>query len=426
MNLMLNNYEKVLIKLYGSDQNTITYQISRYNKLEKMYIKYFGEDDMHYFSAPGRVEIGGNHTDHNNGRVLTAAINLDVIALAAPTRDDIVTIYSDGYHKPFIVDLKDKKVNNNERGTTNALIRGVAARMDDLGDTIGGFNAVIKSDVPLGLGISSSAAIEVLLGCIYNNLHNASARASETIAQIGQFAENVYFGKPCGLMDQIASAVGGIISIDFENPSIPLITKIDSTFSKFDYSLLLVDTGDNHADLTDDYAAIPNEMKMVAEMMNGEVCRDIEKDLFIEHIPELRKKLGDRAILRALHFLDENERVKQQVLALELRDFEKFISFVKESGDSSFKWLQNIYTTQDVKSQSVSLALALTEQYLHQIKAGACRIHGGGFAGTILVLIPRTYVDEYKTVMQPIFGKQCVISLEIRQLGTVYLNKLIK
>ena len=426
MSLHLKNHEQIFYKLYGGDSKILQYQISRYIKLEKMFNKYFGENEIHYFSAPGRVEIGGNHTDHNNGRVLAAAINLDVIAIAAPTRDDIVTIYSEGYSKPFIVDLKDKMFNNNEKGTTNALIRGIAARMDDLGDTIGGFNAVITSDIPMGSGISSSAAIEVLIGCIYNNLHNAGARASESIAQIGQFAENVYFGKPCGLMDQIASAVGGIISIDFENPSIPLIKKIDSSFSKFDYNLLLVDTGDNHADLTDDYAAIPDEMKMVAEAMHGEVCRDIEKDLLIEHIPELRKKLGDRAILRALHFLDENERVRQQVLALELRDFEKFISFVKESGDSSFKWLQNIYTMQDTKSQSVTLALALTEQYLGKIKAGACRIHGGGFAGTILVLIPKAYVDEYKTIMQPVFGEQCVLPLEIRQFGTVYLNKLIR
>ena len=391
-----------------------------------MFIKYFGEQDMHYFSAPGRVEIGGNHTDHNNGRVLAAAINLDSIAIAAPTQDDIVTIYSDAYSKPFIVDLKNKKVNSNERGTTNALIRGIAARMDDLGDTVGGFNAVITSDVRVGSGISSSASIEVLIGCIYNNLHNGGARATEMIAQIGQFAENVYFGKPCGLMDQIACAVGGIISIDFEDPAIPLIKKIDSLFSKFDYSLLLVDTGDDHADLTADYAAIPDEMRLVAESMGEEVCRDVDKDKLIEQIPRLRKELSDRAILRALHFLDENERVKKQVLSLEMRDFEKFLQYVKESGESSFKWLQNIYTTQDSRSQSVSLALALTEQYLEKIKAGACRIHGGGFAGTIFVLMPIESVDEYMAIMQPVFGENCVKQLNIRQLGTIYLNKLIK
>ena len=333
MSLILKNYEEILSKLYGSNKQTLKYQILRYSKLEKMFIKYFGEQDMHYFSAPGRVEIGGNHTDHNNGRVLAAAINLDSIAIAAPTQDDIVTIYSDAYSKPLIVDLKNKKVNSNERGTTNALIRGIAARMDDLGDTVGGFNAVITSDVRVGSGISSSASIEVLIGCIYNNLHNGGARATEMIAQIGQFAENVYFGKPCGLMDQIACAVGGIISIDFEDPAIPLIKKIDSLFSKFDYSLLLVDTGDDHADLTADYAAIPDEMRLVAESMGEEVCRDVDKDKLIEQIPRLRKELSDRAILRALHFLDENERVKKQVLSLEMRDFEKFLQYVKESGE---------------------------------------------------------------------------------------------
>ncbi|MEJ2545430.1 MAG: galactokinase family protein [Calditrichaceae bacterium] len=391
-----------------------------------MFIKYFGEQEMHYFSAPGRVEIGGNHTDHNNGRVLAAAINLDTIAIASPTQDDIVTLYSDGYNKPFIVDLKDKKVNTQEIGTTSALIRGIAARMDDLGDTVGGFKAVVTSDVPMGSGISSSASIELLLGCIYNALHNGGARALEMLAQIGQFAENVYFGKPCGLMDQTACAVGGIISIDFENPAIPIIKKIDSSFSQYNYSLLLVNTGDSHADLTSDYAAIPDEMKSVAEAMNQEVCRDINKDQLIEKIPELRNNLGDRAVLRALHFLDENERVLKQVLALEMRDFDRFMSYVHDSGESSFKWLQNIYNMKDSRSQSVTLALALTEQFISKIMKGVCRIHEGGFAGTIFVLIPTEYVYEYKNLMQPVFGNKCVMQLQIRQAGTIYINKLFK
>ena len=426
MSLCLKNYEQIFSKLYGSDKQKIKYQISRYGKLEKMFIKYFGEQEMHYFSAPGRVEIGGNHTDHNHGRVLAAAINLDTIAIASPTQNDIVTLYSDGYSKPFIVDLKYKNVNNKETGTTNALIRGIAARMDDLGDTIGGFNAVVTSDVPIGSGISSSASIEVLLGCIYNHLHNGGVRALEMLAQIGQFAENVYFGKPCGLMDQTACAVGGIISIDFEDPSIPIIKKIDSSFSQYNYSLLLVNTGDNHVDLTDDYAGIPDEMRSVAEAMGKEVCREINKDQLIENIPELRKKLGDRPILRALHFLDENDRVLKQVLALEMRDFDRFIEYVKASGESSFKWLQNIYATKDSKSQSITLALALTEQFISKIKKGVCRIHGGGFAGTIFVLIPTEYVDEYKNLMKPVFGKSCVMQLEIRQQGTIYINKFFK
>ena len=426
MTLRLKNYEEIFKRLYGNKKEKLKNQVTRYQKLEKMFIKKFGEQEMHYFSSPGRIEIGGNHTDHNNGRVLTAAINLDMIAIASPTKDDIVNIYSTGYNKPFIVDLKEKKANNKETGTTNALIRGIAARMDDLGDTIGGFNAVIKSDVRIGSGISSSASIEVLLGSILNHLHNGSARASETIAKIGQFAENIYFGKPCGLMDQIACVIGGIISIDFENPAIPLIKKIDTTFSKFNHSMLLVDTGDNHVDLTDDYASIPDEMQLVAESMGGEVCRDIDKAKLYEHIPQLRKEQGDRAILRALHFIDENERVKNQVLTLEMRDFDKFMKFIKDSGDSSFKWLQNIYSMRDPKTQSISLALALTEQYLNQIHAGACRIHGGGFAGTILVILPDEHVDGYKTVIEPVFGDNCMMQLEVRQHGAVYLNKLMK
>ncbi|MBN1408312.1 MAG: galactokinase [Calditrichaceae bacterium] len=426
MSLHLQNYKQIFEKLFDNDIQRINYQISRFNKLEKMFIKYFNEQDMRYFSAPGRVEIGGNHTDHNHGRVLAAAINLDIIAIASPTQNNIVTIYSEGYSEPFIVDLEDKKVNNKEIGTTNALIRGVAARMDDLGDTIGGFNAVITSDVPMGSGISSSASIEVLLGSIYNHLHNGGARASEMIAQIGQYAENVYFGKPCGLMDQIACAVGGIIAIDFENPAIPLITRLDSSFSTYNYSLLLVDTGDNHADLTQEYAAIPEEMQAVAEAMGARTCRDIDKNSLIKNIPGLRKTTGDRAILRALHFLDENDRVKNQILALEMGDFDRFLAYVKDSGNSSFKWLQNIYTARDKGSQNITLALALTEQFIDKIKKGACRIHGGGFAGTILALIPKEYVDQYCFLMRPVFGEDCVIKLYIRQTGAIYINKVFK
>jgi galactokinase len=424
MNLLLRDNKSILTKIYS--ENNLKYQIARHGKLEKLFIKYFGEQEMHYFSAPGRVEIGGNHTDHNNGSVLAAAINLDTIAIASPTQDDKVTLYSDGYSKPFIVDLKNKKVNAKETGTTSALIRGIAARMDDLGDTIGGFNAVVTSDVPMGTGISSSASIEVLLGCIYNHLHNGGVRALEMLAKIGQFAENVYFGKPCGLMDQIACAVGGIISIDFVDPAIPIIKKIDSSFSQYNYSLLLVNTGDNHADLTSDYAAIPDEMRQVAESMNKNVCREIDKDQLIEKIPELRRSLGDRAILRALHFLDENDRVRNQVLALEMRDFDRFLNYVRDSGESSIKWLQNIYTMKDSKSQSITLALALTEQFISKIKKGVCRIHGGGFAGTIFVLIPTESVDDYSNFMQPVFGKNCVIPLEIRHRGAIYINKFFE
>jgi galactokinase len=426
MGLKLDNFKKKLNRLYGDEPAVYAYQLHRYEKLEKLFIKHFGEQDLHYFSAPGRVEIGGNHTDHNNGIVLAAAINLDIIAIAAPTEDNIVTIYSEGYNQPFKVDLNDKKPNKKETGTTTALIRGIAVRMDYLGDTIGGFNAVITSDLPIGSGISSSAAIEVLLGCIFNNLHNAGATAPEMLAKIGQFAENFFFGKPCGLMDQIACAVGGIISIDFEDPLIPLIKKIDTAFSKFNYHMLLLDTGDNHADLTEDYAGIPEEMKSVAEALGGELCRDIRKDELIKNIPNLREKVGERAILRALHFFDENERVIKQVLALEMKDLDRFLAFMTASGNSSFKWLQNIYSVRDPSSQSISLALALTEQFLERIKAGACRIHGGGFAGTILILIPDEYVDDYKNWIEPVFGKDCVLPLQIRQPGTVYLNNLVK
>ena len=418
------NKDIILRKIYGEEQRVLEEQIQRYNELEKRFLEYFGEQDMHYFSTPGRVEIGGNHTDHNNGRVLAAAINLDSIAIASPTNDNIITIHSAGYNDPFIVDLKDKKVHKEETGTTSALVHGIAACMEKLDNTIGGFNAVISSDVLIGSGMSSSASIEVLLASILDHLYNGGKNKPETLAKIGQYAENKYFGKPCGLMDQMACAVGGIISIDFKDLVSPLIQKIDFTCAEYDHKLLLVDSGGNHADLTNDYAAIPAEMKSVAEMLDGEVCRDIDKTELIERIPEIRKKLGDRAVLRALHFIDENERVSQQVQALEQGDFKLFLKLVNESGKSSFKWLQNIYTTSNPKVQSVSLALAITEQYLTQNKAGACRIHGGGFAGTILVILPDDLVDHYIALIKPVFGDDSVIKLKIRPYGAIYLYHL--
>jgi len=418
-------FDSIFTKIYGDKEEIKSRQFRRYEKLIKEYEGKFGESELHFFSTPGRTEIGGNHTDHNHGRVLAASVDLDSIAVAALNDTKKVILYSEGYNKPFAVDLANLNVRKNEKGTTEALIRGIAARLAQLGYAIGGFDACMTSSVLPGSGLSSSASVEVLIGTIFNALFNDNSIKSETIAQVGQYSENVYFGKPCGLMDQVACAVGGIVTIDFKNPTFPVVKKVNVDFSKHDHSLLVVDTGGNHADLTHEYAAIPGEMKAIACSFNAEVLRDLSEKSFIKEIPRLRKEKGDRAVLRALHFLLENERVVDQVNALEEGDFQKFLDLVKESGNSSFKWLQNIYTSANVQEQGVTLALALTERYLDSIQAGVCRVHGGGFAGTIQVFLPNDAIDDYVQIIESVFGERSALVLKIRQLGTIHLNTLI-
>jgi len=335
-----------------------------------------------------------------------------------------VELFSEGYDLPFIVDLNSLDPNPEENGTTHALIRGVAARLKQLGYNIAGFKACITSDVLPGSGLSSSASIEVLIGSIFNTLFNDNSIAPEILAQIGQFAENNYLGKPCGLMDQMACAVGGIISIDFENPEKPVFSKINFNFDQQKYKLVVLDTGGSHADLTDDYSSIPAEMRSVAELFGAKVLRDISMDSFIEKLSYVREQLGDRAVLRTLHFFQENKRVEKEVNALETGDFYEFLKLIKASGDSSFKLLQNIFTVNNIKEQGVSLALALSEKFLDETGEGACRVHGGGFAGTIQIFLPDNSVEEYKNRMEKIFGENSVQVLNIRGIGTVYLNGL--
>jgi galactokinase len=409
-------------KLYGYDDYVLKSQQKRYDKLSNDFTTHFGIQTPQLFSTPGRTEIGGNHTDHNHGRVLAASVNVDSIAAAAKNNSDKITLFSEGYAEPFEVKLDDLSAQESEQGTTAALVRGIATRVQQLQYKIGGFEAYVTSDVLPGSGLSSSASIEVLLGTIFNALFNEGKIPPETIAMIGQFAENVYFGKPCGLMDQMTCAVGGIVSIDFKNPQMPLVKKVDFDFSVRDYRLLVVNTGGSHADLTDDYAAVPAEMKAVAKFFGNEVCREINYGEFISRIKEMRPKVGDRAILRALHFIQDNERVLQQVEALEADKFELFLELVKASGNSSFKWLQNSYSTKDVSEQGVSLALALTEKYISEIQAGACRVHGGGFAGTIQVFLPTFAVPKYIDQMEAVFGENSVLVLTIRQAGTMVIS----
>lgn len=411
--------------IYGNSEETLHSQVSRYLTLINQFVNQFGEADFHLFSTPGRTEIGGNHTDHNHGRVLAGSVNLDSIAVAAGNDLNKIVMYSEGYPQPFSVDLNYLEIFEDEKGTTSALIRGVAARFKALGLKIGGFNAAVSSNVLPGSGLSSSASIEVLIGTIFNALFNQGKASAENLALIGQYAENVYFGKPCGLMDQVACAVGGIVAIDFKNPQRPEIDKIEFDFEEQPYSLVIVDTGGNHAVLTEEYAAIPGEMKAVAASLGKEVCRDINQADVLDRIQSLRVAAGDRAVLRALHFIKENERVVKQVKALKNREFMRFLNLVKESGNSSFKWLQNVYAPQSPAVQGLSLALSITEQFLSENDAGACRVHGGGFAGTIQAFVSNNYLDEYIRLMDRVFVSGAARPLNIRPYGTLYLNTFL-
>ena len=421
---LINNFSEILRKIYGNNQTVQKAKLFRYNNLMNRFSEHFTDNEVFLFSTPGRTEIGGNHTDHNLGRVIAASVNLDTIAITSKNENKNVTLYSDGYDKPFEINLNSLDKRNEEEGTTNSLIRGIASRFIQLGYNIGGFNGVMTSDVLPGSGLSSSASVEVMICNIFNSLYNDDKVPKEELAKIGQWAENNYFGKPCGLMDQLACAFGGIISIDFINPEKPEIKKVNFDFESQGYKLLIVDTGGNHEDLTDDYAAIPKEMKLVAKLFGKEVCREIEENEFLNNIKEIRDKVGDRATLRAYHFFQENKRVIKQVNSLEKNQFGQFLNLITESGNSSFKLLQNIYSAKNFEEQSVSLGLAFTEQFIHEKGKGAVRVHGGGFAGTIQVFLPDEYVEAYKKFTELIIGKSSIMTLDIRSLGTVCLNLL--
>ncbi len=413
-----------LERLYGPNLEKIDPQTERYERIDRNFVHSFGDRPRCYASAPGRTELGGNHTDHNHGRVLAAAIDLDMAAVAAANGTMTVTVHSEGYESPFVVDLEKLSVQENERETTQSLIRGIAARLEATGYAIGGFDACMASDVLPGSGLSSSAAVEVLFGTIFNALFNDGRIGPEEIARAGQYSENVYFGKPCGLMDQMASAVGGVVAIDFRNPKVPEIQKLAFDFNAHGFDILIVDTGGNHLDLTDDYASIPTEMKLVAGFFGSETLRDVDVECFIGEIPALRKKFGDRAVLRSLHFFDENNRVAKQVEALSKNDMRGFVQLARESGDSSIKWLQNVYSTKDASSQGMPLALAMTEKFLVGRNNGACRVHGGGFAGAILVILPAADTVDYAQYIEKVFGPGSARLLALRPHGAEYFEPI--
>ena len=372
-----------------------------------------------YFSAPGRTEIGGNHTDHQRGRVLAGAVNLDTVAAVRVNGTNLIRIQSKGYPMS-IVDITNLEPVASEVNSTPALIRGVAARFAQMGCKVEGFDAYCESTVLPGSGLSSSAAYEVLIGTIINGLFFDARVSQPEIAMIGQYAENVFFGKPCGLMDQMASAVGNLVTIDFFDKDHPVIEPVDFDFASCGHALCIIDSGADHADLTDEYAAVPGEIKAVAAFFGKEVLTQIEEAEFYANIPALRKSCGDRAVMRAIHFYQENARVPQQVAALKEGNFKKFLALVKQSGYSSYMYLQNVIPAGYKAHQDVAVALALCEHYL--AGRGAYRVHGGGFAGTVQAFVPYDILDGFVAGMDAVLGEGACHVLSIRPQGGVEME----
>lgn len=378
----------------------------------------FENEDLHLLSVSGRTEIGGNHTDHQRGCVLAASLSLDTIAAAGKLSQMKAAVQSEGFEiKP--VDLTDLCVHPDEKETSEALIRGVAAGFVKRGYQIGGLEAVMHSQVLKGSGMSSSASFEVMIGLIFSVLYNEGKVAKEELAKIAQEAENVYFGKPCGLMDQMACAMGGAVAIDFKELHQPVLNQIDFDLHKQGYALCLVDTGGSHADLSDEYGKMPQEMKEAAALLGVQVLSETTKEAFYKKLPEMRGRISDRSLLRAMHYFDETDRAQKEALALKENRFQDFLGLVNESGRSSFMYLQNVVLFSDSQHQPLALALALSEQLLKG--KGAWRVHGGGLAGTIQAFVPYAFLQEYQTRMEACFGKGSCHVLSIRPEGAFQL-----
>lgn len=409
-------YDKDFNLLYPSVENAQSRYLKAVDEFEKLY----GDQDVvEFFSAPGRTEVGGNHTDHQHGRVLAGSVDLDVIAVVAKNDENVVRIKSEGYDMD-VIDLNNLDVVKTEEGKAAALIRGMCAYVKQAGFEIGGFNAYTTSNVLKGSGLSSSAAFEVLVGVILSNLFNNGGIDAVEIAKLAQKAENVYFGKPCGLMDQMASSVGGFTAIDFADPKNPVIEKIDFDLSAQNHSLCIVNTGGNHADLTSDYAAITEEMRLIANSLGEDFLRDISEEQFYAKISTLRANCGDRAVIRAMHFLADNALVVDEKKALLENRFDDFLTMIKKSGNSSFRYLQNVFSVSAPKEQGLSLALALTERFLGE--RGGFRVHGGGFAGTIQAFVPNDLLEDYKKMIESAFGEGNCYVLNIRPVGGYALS----
>ena len=414
-------YDAAFSALYGSEPATLAAQRERYSTLVDRFAEEYGADrEVRLYSAPGRTEIGGNHTDHNNGVVMAAAVNLDVVAVVSPNEDNVVRVKSYGFDKIDDVDLSILTPQKREMEHSAGLIRGVAAGFVEAGGKVGGFDAYTTSDVLRGSGLSSSAAFEVCMGAIFRGEYNDNDMekfSQVKIAQIGQYAENVFFGKPCGLMDQTACAVGSAITIDFKDPANPVVGTAKFDLATHNFALCISDTKGSHADLTDDYAAIRREMESVAEQFGKPVLREVDEQEFLKAIPSLRSKVGDRAVVRAIHFYNDCRRAADLCAAIRDDRFEEFLQLVIEGGHSSFEFNQNAYSIKNPQEQGVPLALAISQKVLKG--RGAWRLQGGGFAGTIQAFVPVDLLEEYRAAIDALFGEGSCHVLSVRNYGAV-------
>ena len=414
--------KKLLGELYG--KAAVAENQKRYEDLVGKFVKEFGEKDLYLFSSPGRTEISGNHTDHNHGKVLAGSINLDCVGVAAVNDTNFVNIVSETFNQSFTIDLNHLEPSDRMAGTVD-LVKGLLKGFEKSGYEVGGFDAYVTSNVISAAGVSSSASFEMLLCSMLNTFFNAGKMDTVAYAHIGKYSENHYWNKASGLLDQMACAVGGLITIDFLEPQAPVVEKIDFDFASQNHSLIIVNTGKGHADLSADYSSVPNEMKKVAQFFGKEVCAEIKEQDVIDHLAELRAYAGDRSVLRALHFFEENKRVEAEVKALKENRFGDFLDGITSSGNSSWKWLQNCYTNSNVQEQGISIALALTEMFIAEKKRGACRIHGGGFAGVIMAMLPNDLVDEYVAYIEKAMGEGSAYRMSIRPYGAICVNQML-
>ena len=414
----------LLAKLYGED--AVAGNVARYQELLKGYEKAFLDSgDVLLFSSPGRTEISGNHTDHNHGKVLAGSINLDCVGVAAKNSSSHVHIVSETYNQDFTIDLNHLEPSEKKAGTVD-LVKGLLKGFEESGYSVGGFNAYITSNVISAAGVSSSASFEMLLCSMLNTFFNEGRMDTVAYAHIGKYSENNYWDKASGLLDQMACAVGGLITIDFVEPSAPAVEKIDFDFGSQNHSLIIVQTGKGHADLSADYSSVPIEMKKVAQFFGKEVLSQVTEEEVIGNLSEVRRFAGDRSVLRALHFFEENKRVEAEVSALKENRFGDFLANITASGNSSWKWLQNCFTNSNYQEQGITVTLALTELFIAEKQKGACRVHGGGFAGVIMAMLPNELVDEYIGYIEGCTGKGSAFRMGIRSYGAICVNEYIK
>lgn len=417
-------FDEAFKKLYAQDNATVMAQRERYAQAVQAFASLYGENRaVRLYSTPGRTEIGGNHTDHNNGVVMAAAVNLDIIAVVSHNEDNTIRVKSKGFEKQDVIDLAKLVPQEHEKGSSAALVRGVAAGIQKNGGTVHGFDAYTTSNVLRGSGLSSSAAFEVIIGQIINGEFNSNKFSAVEIAKISQYAENVFFDKPCGLMDQTACAVGSTMTIDFKNPCAPVVHEVPFALAKHNFSLCITDTKGSHADLTADYAAIRSEMEGVAAFFGKAVLREVDEEAFVQAIPQIRNKTGDRAILRALHFYAECKRAQALYAAVKEDRFTDFLHLIIDGGHSSFEYNQNAYSPKKPQEQGVVLGVALSQRLLSG--QGAWRLQGGGFAGTIQAFVPNALVEEYRALLDGVFGAGSCYVLNVRNYGAVEVTETL-